>query len=67
MPSGGRLGRRAAEAGGEPQRVTSHNASRTMRLESFEWPCSRSRNVIGTSDSVAPSSQDRRTSSIWNP
>ena len=37
-----------------PQRVTSQSASTTMRREILEWPCSRSRNVIGTSTIVAP-------------
>ena len=32
-----------------PHIVTSHSASTTIRAEIFECPCSRSRNVIGTS------------------
>ena len=38
-----------------PQSVTSHRASTTIRREILDWPCSRSRNVIGDSPMSKPS------------
>jgi len=35
-----------------PHTVTSHRASNTIRREILDWPCSRSRNVMGTSPSA---------------